>query len=474
MKHLICAFVFLSTSYTTLRAQDVPATAEETVALLLGNWNWQYTVGSFLIDTFTVADFGPGTLSFGAVSAPESVSFVATGAVGSYIGSSMVQANPIGWRVYITGGFPWYITTLNNTTLHFYDEASVVDGPITHHFTRALPDCAQLNPTITGNLLINCAYETSVLSTQTYEGYQWYRRGYFDAVAQPIAGATAQTYTATIDDVLYYFSVEVTQDTCSATSPEVLIDQLVGLPPYVVNGGTFTIDLNGNAIVCPGDTLWLEAFGIAQMQWYSNGSPIGTLNQNPLPVTESGYYTVLGVDPICPLYPTSLGVEIPVIAGLRPQIDFWNEVGLQVTNPYPFTAYQWYYDGLPLDGATDYYIPSWEFGTYWVVTTDVNGCTAQSEPIEILDVGLGNAEGNGAVLLYPNPANETLHITGLQNQDGDMVSLYDLSGRCMLQTVLQNSGGTIHIGQIPEGLYLCRVSTKGGTLRLQQKVAVIK
>ncbi|OWY21569.1 T9SS C-terminal target domain-containing protein [Sphingobacteriales bacterium UPWRP_1] len=480
MKKLTYLLVVLSLlPFNTMRAQDVPGTAEEIIALLNGEWHWQYSVGSFPMDTFTTEEYGPGTFTFSpsASGTADSVNYSFTSAAVPFSsGTTALQNTPEGWTIMLNmeigSGFFWYLNRLNNTELLFLDGAMAVDGPYAHYFTRPSA-CDQVNPTITGNLLVNCPYETSTLSTQTFDSYQWYRRGYFDAVAQPIAGATGQTYTATFDDVLYYLSVEVTQDTCTVTSPEVLIDQLIGLPPYVANGGNFTIDPNGNAIICPGDTLLLTAYSIAQFQWYNNGEPVGTLNQNPLPVTESGNYTVVGVDPICPLYPASLGLEIPVIAGFTPLIALANS-GIEVINPYTFNTYQWYFNGAPIAGANSYYyeFQGIEIGTFWVVTTDVHGCTAQSAPLDVTGTGIENGGHRNEVACMVNAESKTLFITGLQNPDACTAALYDTNGRLVLQTALQENA-VLHLGQLPAGIYICRIHN-GINVLAQQRIALLR
>ncbi|OWY18202.1 T9SS C-terminal target domain-containing protein [Sphingobacteriales bacterium UPWRP_1] len=479
MKKILYLLLLSLLPFVFARAQEVPATAEEVIALLLGEWNWQYTVGSFPMDTFTVADNGPATLAFlpSATGTADSVSYTfSSETVPFSSGTTVLEPSPNGWAILVNSeigsGFYWRIVRLNETELLIIDDAMMVDGPYAHYFTRSA-DCSQLNPTINGNLLVNCPYETSVLSTQAYDTYQWFRRGYFDAVAQPITGAAAQTYTATFDDVLYYLSVQVTQDTCIATSPEVLIDQLIGLPPYVANGGNFTIDANGNAIVCPGDTLFFTAYSIDQIQWYNNGIPVGTLNQNPLPVTESGNYTVMGVDPICTLYPASLGLEIPVIAGFTPLIQLAN-TGVEVINPYTFTSYQWYFNGAPIAGANSYYyeFQGIEIGAFWVVTTEANGCTVQSNTIDVTGTGITDAGMGSRIMAAVNSDTKMLQFTGLLNPDGCMATLYDLSGRPVLQTALQ-SNAEINLTHLPAGLYVCRL-TKGNAVLLQQKIAVVR
>ena len=479
MKKFLAVWTMAMFAFGNLSAQEVPPTIEEVMTALNGDWEWKYSVMSFFPDTVTVEEASPIALSFSNIGPlpPNSIYYMFSGSsVGMATGITEIQPSSNGWlvqfEVSMSGSFPWFINILNSDELLFLDGSMVVDGPYAHYFIRVgSSGCSQVNPVITGDLLVNCDYETSTLSTQTYDTYQWYRRGYFDTNTVPISGATGQTYTATIDDVLYYFSVAVTSDTCSVTSAEVLIDQMVTLPPYVVSEGNFTVDANGNTIVCPGDTLWFTTNGIADFQWYRDGTPIGVVNQNPFPVTQSGGYTVTGNNPICPLYPTGLGLEIGVIAPPKPLIEVLTSgTGLTVSNSDAFVTFQWEYNGIPIAGATNptYLFEGLQFGEYRVLTTDAYNCTALSDAYDLLS-GIGDRFLAKPVLLYPMPVAETLFIGNLPDEGIYNATLYDLNGRMVHQTELSNNYG-LKVNYLPNGMYFCKVSDSTGRFDVQKIV----
>lgn len=479
MKKLLLTFIVAVWAMLPLFAQEVPATLEEVKAKLYGTWNWQYTLTGMLLTQLTPATYGPGTLTFAPAPEGEPENHIAFNLNMLYDneGVTAIIGTPDGWGLQIKNNtWQWRIMLLTDTELRFFDSEAAVDGDVEHYFTRSpmLTDCNQLTPTITGDLLVNCPYSASTLSTQPYSSYQWFKRGYFETQAQPIPGATEQTYTATIDDVLYYFSVQVTQDTCIATSPEVLIDQMVTLPPFVSSEGNFTVDASGNTIVCPGDTLWFTAFSIANIQWYNNGIPVGELNQNPFPVTQSGYYTVMGNDPICTLYPAALGLEIPVIAPDKPTIAQTEPTIVQVINPDNFTSFAWYKDGILQPDVLNsvYSVTSGNSFTLWVQTTDVYGCTAQSNPISI--TGTGAPQPDILVIgLHPNPASNEVYFTGLPATQNVVASWYAISGMLLLQTPVQPHT-PVNISALPAGMYICLLTHNNGVLLSRHKVAVVR
>src|SRR5688572_30348356 len=109
-------------------------------------------------------------------------------------------------------------------------------------------------PTISGDTML-CPLDTVPLTTQTFDSYQWYKRGFSDSVAQAIPGADSQTLMINqYDDAAFYFSVEVTENGCTERSEKIFVDGYAFLPPVVGTAGDFTTGINGEFIICTGDT----------------------------------------------------------------------------------------------------------------------------------------------------------------------------------------------------------------------------
>ncbi|HMC97050.1 MAG TPA: hypothetical protein VKG92_05340 [Flavobacteriales bacterium] len=87
------------------------------------------------------------------------------------------------------------------------------------------------DPTISPTEVILCPNGSQLLSTQTYDSWQWYKDG------DLIPGATAQTYLVSNNDIGSEFSVACTLAGCTEMSPAVLVDGWVFLLPYVIHGG---------------------------------------------------------------------------------------------------------------------------------------------------------------------------------------------------------------------------------------------
>jgi hypothetical protein len=72
------------------------------------------------------------------------------------------------------------------------------------------------------------------------------------------------------------------------------------------------------------------------------------------------------------------------------------------------TNWQWYLDGVLIEGATSSTYEATTSGDYYVVATDINNCSATSESVS-LTVAINNIFIN-ALKIYPNPANDELFI----------------------------------------------------------------
>ena len=187
-----------------------------------------------------------------------------------------------------------------------------------------------LNPTIEEDSeIILCPNGASTLNTQEYDAYQWYRRFFTSSTAEPILNAITAFYTVNpVDDAAYFFSVEVTQDTCTAITPEVFVDAWAFLPVTVANSGDYIFD-GENFIVCEGDTMFfdLQLPYSKNITWTRNGTPIPGETNTTLVVTSPGVYHVMAAPEECPDYIQGLGVSLPVV------VEDCDPTSVEETNP---------------------------------------------------------------------------------------------------------------------------------------------
>ena len=129
----------------------------------------------------------------------------------------------------------------------------------------------------------------------------------------------------------------------------------------------------------------------------------------------------------------------------------------------PAAGYQWYFNLVTIPGATQQtYVPM-QNGTYYVVVTDVNGCTASSSSIIVTGVGIDENEFQSAVLfLY---GEDELTILSKNNAiTFDRIEVTDISGKSFSSnnisepTSPEASGLKLQTLNFPSGIYFVKVT----------------
>jgi len=91
-------------------------------------------------------------------------------------------------------------------------------------------------------------------------------------------------------------------------------------------------------------------------------------------------------------------------------------------------------------------------GTYTSVVTDANGCTDSATFVIETLLSAGELAGAG-VSFYPNPADQTLHVEGVES--GCVLTLTDVSGKVCLAVVTGQDA--IDVSGLHAGIYLVRI-----------------
>jgi hypothetical protein len=168
--------------------------------------------------------------------------------------------------------------------------------------------------------------DTEILATQAYDTYQWYRQEW--AAVPPgtpnpnpwiaIQGANSQTYTINgTDDMLYYFKVVATLDSCTEESPAILADGYAFGLPYLIatfQPGTYQYIGYGTYNVCNGASVLLAngfpyVYGLHT--WYrcmpsaippvpGDTCIIQGATGDTIIATESGFYGFYSCTDYCP------------------------------------------------------------------------------------------------------------------------------------------------------------------------------
>jgi len=116
-------------------------------------------------------------------------------------------------------------------------------------------------------------------------------------------------------------------------------------------------------------------------------------------------------------------------------------------------------------------------GNYVITWTYTDASGNSSTQTQQLHVICGGGTGVrdavlAAALIYPNPANDALHISLNQNGGTYSINLTDMIGKQWLSQTAHGSEITLPVAQLPQGVYVLHISKKGSTEILTQKIII--
>jgi hypothetical protein len=160
------------------------------------------------------------------------------------------------------------------------------------------------------------------------------------------------------------------------------------------------ISVFGDSALCPGDSVLisgpiLDSFlwssgDTTKMFWLSSAGPLYTQATN-----SSG----------CIAYSDTINI----IQHPGPATPVITLAGNTIIST-PAFQYQWYFEGGPLAGETGQQLLAGFTGNYHVLVSDTNGCTAASDSVYYLVVGLGENVESGDINTWPVPARDQVFI----------------------------------------------------------------
>ncbi|MFN8396312.1 MAG: PKD domain-containing protein, partial [Bacteroidia bacterium] len=221
-----------------------------------------------------------------------------------------------------------------------------------------------------------------------------------------------------------------------------------------------------NAVIIPGpdvqscsaDSLFLEAGGSYASYLWSDGA-----NGNRRFVPNS--------DALWVLVHNGFGCAdtseiVTVTIHQSPFAPIVSQNGNVLTSSFS-SGFQWYFNGLAIPNATTQTWTATATGTYHVVVTDENGCTAASNGVSMV-VGVAN-DFVSDFMVYPNPAAGDVHLTGLLKRGGEMqVRIVNVTGQVVIEERHTVAAGAFEMelptGQLPAGYYLLDVQLGNGRM----------
>jgi len=213
------------------------------------------------------------------------------------------------------------------------------------------------------------------------------------------------------------------------------------------------VSVTGNVISCPNDTM-------PTYFWYYDGVLISGESGSSLTMTESGYYSVYVQNEFgCSSTSEPYLYCAPIEA-------FWNAAADQLSVADIYDTYQWFYNGMLLQGAITYYLISPPNGVYAVQVTNSYGCVITSDMITV-NVGVEEIALENQLNIYPNPVTDVLNVQWNNTTETATLSIHDLSGRLVLSERVANGNAVLDLSNLSSGNYILELQTEEGSLRKQ-------
>lgn len=128
-------------------------------------------------------------------------------------------------------------------------------------------------------------------------------------------------------------------------------------------------------------------------------------------------------------------------------------------DPLDIQTFKWYRDGNLLPDNTNF-INNAQNGTYYCIVTNYSGCSSRSDDLKFTRTGVNDIYSN-TLKVYPNPASELLTVE-LEDSPDHVLSLYDISGKLVLQVQANEERTEMNISGLQSGIYILKAMDSSG------------
>ena len=350
---------------------------------------------------------------------------------------SSIQQNPL--VTYNTAGTYTVVLTVTNST-----------------GTNTVKKALTINPLPSANAGVDksiCQGNTTALNASGGTTYKWSPSTGLNNtnIANPVASpASTLNYVVTVSDA----------NGCSNTDA---VTVTVNPIPSVYAGGDQT--------VCYGGSIMLNGSGTGTFSWSPETGLSSSTIANPVASPSyTTYYTLTSTLGNCTNQDAAI-VTIELNTSGTPSI---SQNGNILTSS-PGVSYQWYFNGVPISGATSQSYNATLSGSYVVFIRDNNGCISISLPYAVSTTGMAENNFNTSLMLYPNPNNGKceLRFNSTDNSDYTIRLIDDMEQVIYSETLSGFKGEyikSIDISTCSKGIYF--VAVTGGKENVMKKIIV--
>lgn len=182
----------------------------------------------------------------------------------------------------------------------------------------------------------------------------------------------------------------------------------------------------GNDItVCEGSSLQLNGSGATDYSWSPAATLVNANSSNPVASpTNTTTYILNGTNGSC-----STTDSVTITVNPNPSTPIITPVGIELQSSSAY-AYQWYFNGVAITGATLQTLFPTQIGNYTVTVYDAFGCFASSNTYLVTVVGEQDQFTNQQNFeVFPNPFTDKINIRSATNKNDVLVRLYDSVGK---------------------------------------------
>lgn len=286
-----------------------------------------------------------------------------------------------------------------------------------------------------------CENDTLVISaTAVYGTIEWYDHTGSNLV---FTGDTFTTSGITSDTTFYVLAFH---GNCNSNSVLVTVNYHVN--PVVITGNDTSI-CAGQQVLIGGSTIP----GYIYLWTSQSGTFTSSQSQQQIqPSTGDTYYLVVtDIVSGCSSSDTvSVGVH-PL-----PAVPVITKIDTVLYSSVP-SGNQWYHEGNMLTGETGQVlvISPADSGYYYVIITDMNGCSAVSDSMYIVPLLSTENPGNQEEwTIFPNPADDILNIRSQPGKYIGTIVITDVTGQTVHSMTFLSENGIVFLQGIPAGTYI--------------------
>jgi len=281
---------------------------------------------------------------------------------------------------------------------------------------------------------------------------------------------TSPTYTYAWTSTAGFASTEQNPSispTTSASYTVIITNTAIGCSDtatLIVNVGTSTLAATTTATpsaVCPGTSVQLNCTPSGgttyTYQWASSPAGFTSTQQNPTVIPTAGTTYLVTVTSGTYTATSSTAVTL----NSAPTTPTISQNGL-VLNSSASNGNQWYYNGSIISGQTgNSYTPTQD-GSYQVMVTDMNGCTAISSTFGY-SVGISeNNPSNSSIKIYPNPTQSSIQLEVPSTIENYTTQIMDICGKTIF---VNENQSTIDLSSLNNGIYFIEIRVNGKSVQ---------